>query len=146
MAKATLKEITKMMKKLDLCMLTTVDGRGIPDSRPMSNNRDVKFDGTSYFFSTSDTLMVRTIKKNANVNLSFIENKIFKKLFLVISGKASISSDKEVMKEHWNKDLEIWFKDGLDTKNLVLIAVEASFIKGWEKGKEFELDLKKKKK
>lgn len=144
MAKISLSHVTKIMKKLDLCMLTTVDGRGIPDARPMSNNREVEYEGTSYFFTTTDTAMVKHIRKNDHVILSFISDKMFRKLFLSVSGKASLITDRAEMEKHWSKDISLWFKDGLDTKGLVMIQVEASVIKGWENMKEFELDLRRK--
>ena len=143
MARTNLAHVTKLMKKLDLCMLTTVDGRGIPDARPMSNNQEVEYEGTNYFFTTTDTLMVKHIRKNHNVVLSFISDKMFKKLFITVTGKASLITDREEMEKHWSKDIALWFEDGLDTKGLVMIAVEASVIKGWENKKEFELDLRK---
>ena len=146
MAKDSLKKISKMMKKLDLCMLTTVDGRGMPDARPMSNNRDVAFEGSSFFFTTDDTLMVKHIKKNPQVVVSFIDDSVFKKLFIALNGKARLSTDREELEEHWTKDLEIYFDDGLDTKGLVMIEVQATHIKCWDNKKEFELSLGQKKK
>lgn len=145
MAKDTLKKISKLMKKLDLCMLTTVDGRGVPDARPMSNNREVAYEGTSYFFTTSDTLMVKHIKKNPKVVISFIDNSIFKKLFIAVNGKTRISSNRAEMEEHWSKDLEIYFEDGLDTKGIVMLEVQAEHIKVWDKKDEYELKIPTKK-
>lgn len=146
MAKTTMKKMSSLIKKLDLCMLTTVDGRGMPSGRPMSNNREVDYDGTSYFFTWEKSQMVKEIKKNPNVSLSFIDSKLFKKLFISVSGKARLSKDKEEMREHWSKDLEIWFEDGIDTKGIMMIEVQASHIKCWSNEKEEELDVKAKKK
>jgi general stress protein 26 len=50
MANKKLKELSRKMKKLDICLLTTQNGRGGLHSRPMSNNGDVAYDGNSYFF------------------------------------------------------------------------------------------------
>ncbi|GAC1417344.1 MAG: hypothetical protein NVS9B7_20860 [Flavisolibacter sp.] len=50
MAKKKLETIIKLMRKLDTCMMTTRTGRGTFNSRPMSNNGDVTYDGNSYFF------------------------------------------------------------------------------------------------
>ena len=89
MAQASLKSITKLMKGLDLCMFTTTDGRGISSSRPMSNNHDVDYDGTSYFFTWKDTRTVKEIQKNPNVSLQFATKGILgKPLFISIAGHA----------------------------------------------------------
>lgn len=145
MAKISIKNVSKMIKKLDLCMLTTINGRGTPESRPMSNNHQVDYDGTSYFFTWDKSLTVKDLKKNTNVSLNFIDNKIFKKLFIAINGKARLSVKREEMEAHWSPDLEVWFKDGLDTKGIVMIAVEAKHIKVWEGKKEYEVTVSKSK-
>lgn len=144
MAKSSLKSIAKMMKGLDLCMLTTVDGRGTSSSRPMSNNGEVEYDGTSYFFTYTDTRTVREIKKNARVSLQYVGGGLLKKkLFISVAGTAKLITDREQMDEHWSKDLEIWFEDGLDTKGIVMIAVAAQHIKYWQGEDTGELTLKR---
>ncbi len=141
MAKTTLKAVSKLMKGIDLCMLTTVGGRGVTSGRPMSNNADVDYDGTSYFFTNSDARTIREIKKNPHVSLSYVNNGLLSKTFVSVAGKARLSKDREEMMEHWNKDLEIWFKDGVKTKGLVMIEVAANHIKYWQNNKEGEVSL-----
>lgn len=137
--KATLKSIAKMMKGIDLCMLTTSDARGASSSRPMSNNGDVDYDGKSYFFTKNDSRMVREIKKNAKVSLQFADHRVLRrKSFISVNGKATLITDRAEMEPHWNKDLEIWFKDGLDTKGITMIEVAADHIKYWSGGDEGE--------
>jgi general stress protein 26 len=143
MAKTSMKKISKMMKGLDYCMLNTVTGRGVPSGRPMSNNHQVDYDGTSYFFTWSKSPMIREIKKNPNVCLSFIESKLMKKrTFISVTGKAKLTTDRAAMEEHWSKDLEIWFEDGLDTKGIIMIEVKAKHLKYWQGSEEGELDVK----
>ena len=142
MAKASLKKISKMMKDLDYCMLNTVNGRGVPSGRPMSNNHEVEYDGTSYFFTWAKSDMVKEIKKNANVSLSFMGSKLLKKrTFISVTGKASLTNDRAAMEEHWSKDLEIWFKDGLDTKGIMMIEVQAKYLKYWKGSEEGECKI-----
>ncbi len=40
--------------------------------------------------------------------------------------------DRTQFEDHWTKDLNLWFKDGVDTPGLVLIKVHASRIKYWD--------------
>jgi general stress protein 26 len=138
--KMSLKKMSKMMRKLDLCMMTTITTNGMTASRPMSNNGDVEYDGNSYFFTWEKSHLVKDLKKNPHVNLSFNGKK---KVYISVSGKAKLVTDRDVMEEHWTKDLEIWFKDGLDTKGLVMIQVIASRLKYWEGEDEGEVVLKK---
>lgn len=139
---ASMKKLKTMMKGIDLCMLTTVNGRGAPLSRPMSNNGNVDYDGTSYFFADKKSLMARELQKNPRVGLSFTHPKWFGKTFISVTGKANLTTDKEEMEKHWNPNLEVWFKDGLNTKDIVMIEVKAKHIKYWEDNKEGEVIVK----
>lgn len=48
-------ELSRKLSKIDFCMLNTHDPAGQINSRPMSNNGDVEYDGDSWFFSYEDT-------------------------------------------------------------------------------------------
>lgn len=142
MAKKTLKELSKIMSDVDICMLTTVNGRGAASARPMSNNGDVKYNGTSYFFTWKKTKMAKEIENNNNVTLTFQGTKLFQKLFITIIGKGKLVTDRATMDHHWNKDLEIWFKDGLDTPGITMIEVKAKTIEYWHGEEQGELKIK----
>lgn len=140
MEKKNLGFISNKMKDLDICMLSTTGGRGIVSTRPMSNNRDVKYNGESFFFSDEKTQKIRDISKNSSVSLSFTGKK---GLFIIVKGKARIIKSKDRMKEHWVPSLEQWFNKGIDTKGLVLVAVKAQNIHYWNNYKEGEINLPK---
>lgn len=146
MARTSLQELSKKMKKLDLCMMTTITSRGMAASRPMSNNRDVEYDGTSYFFTEAKSHVVKDLEKNKHVNLSFTGNKSFlpkgAQIWVSVAGTAKLVKNRAKMEAHWNPDLEKWFKDGLDTPGIVMIEVKARRIKFWEREKEGEVVLK----
>lgn len=139
MESMTIQELSKKMKGIDLCMLTTVSSEGVPESRPMSNNGDVEFDGTSYFFTDESAKMVDQLRTNKHVGLSFIHPKMMGKTYIALSGEAELIKDKSVMEKHWTKDLDIWFKDGIETPGLVMIEVKATHAKCWENNKESEV-------
>ena len=134
----TVKDISKMMAKQDLAMLITRHG---DDSavRPMSNNRDVEFDGDTFFFSTADTLTVQDIKDHKRVTVSYQDTD--DGLFMSMSGAASLHTDQKMLKEHWKDNLEKWFEDGLDTEGLTLIEVNADRIHYWSGRDEGEITL-----
>jgi general stress protein 26 len=130
--------ISNKMKELDICMLSTTGGRGVVSTRPMSNNRQVKYNGESFFFTDKNTQKVRDVTKNSSVSLSFTGKK---GLYIIVKGKARIIKSKELMEEHWVPSLEQWFKDGIDTKGLVMLAVKAQSIHYWVNYKEGEIGL-----
>ena len=135
MTAMTLKELSDKMRKIDFCMMSTRDpSRGV-SSRPMSNNGDVEYDGDSWFFSFEDTRKVTAIARDPRVALSFTAApSLLGKpgIFVAIEGEAIVVKDKAEFDKHWFKDLEIWFKEGVDTPGLVLIKVHASRIEYWD--------------
>lgn len=143
MSKLTLKDIAKEMRDIDICMMTTKTPRSALESRPMSNNKNVDYDGNSYFFANGDASAVKEIEADPQVNLSFVKEPALlgKPLYLSITGNATLIRDKQEMKKHWDKDVETWFKDGIDTPGLTLIKVRATRIKYWANYEEGEISL-----
>ncbi|PTA68009.1 pyridoxamine 5'-phosphate oxidase family protein [Deinococcus arcticus] len=125
----TLKALAQKMRGMDYCLLTTVSSHGQLASRPMSNNGEVEYDGTSYFFTWADSRAARDIEKNSHVVLNFKAKKGF--LFVAVQGHARVLHDRRVMKDHWHPELERWFKGGLDTEGLVMLVVDARRIQWW---------------
>lgn len=136
MAQKTLKYISTKMKNIDLCMLATKSNRGAIAARPMSNNGDVKYDGNSYFFSFEDSQKVKDIKQDPAVNLSFVTKD---NLFIDVIGRAKIIRSKTAMETHWVPSLNQWFKQGIDTPGVVMIAVKARTIKYWHNMEQGEI-------
>lgn len=134
-----LKDLAAIMKHIDICMLATTGPRGVIESRPMSNNRDVTYDGNSYFFTDGNKAVVAEIKKDNNVNLSFIGHHSFlnrTSVYISVIGKAKLITNKSTMQKHWTKDLDLWFKKGIDTPGLTMIHVKAKSLRYWDGMKE----------
>lgn len=131
----TLAEIAEYMRDVDFTMLSTKSEDGGIAARPMSNNRDVDYDGDSYFFALDDTKTVHDIARDPNVGLTLHGNKGFMgkpPVFVAAEGKAELIRDKAVFERHWDKDLERWFEQGTDTPGLVLIKVHADRVHYWD--------------
>ena len=58
---------------------------------------------------------------------------------LSIEGRAELIQDKTRFAEHWTKDLDAWFDQGIDTPGLVLIKVQAERLHYWNGTDEGEL-------
>ena len=107
MSTQKLSMVAKKMKDLDICMMSTNGPRGVVNTRPMSNNRDVKYSGESFFFSSMDTRKVNDIKRSASVSLSFTGSG---GSYIIVTGKARLIKDKTMWEKHWDKSLNQWFK------------------------------------
>jgi len=138
MATWKLNELSEKMKDLDICMLSTQTIDGQINARPMSNNGDVEYDGNSFFFTYDESDVAKEIEDNEQVTLSFNGQN---NLFIAVLGEAELVRDKEEMEDHWQEDLEQWFKDGLDTPGIVMIHTRASKIRYWEGEEQGEISV-----
>jgi general stress protein 26 len=144
MADLQLSDISEKMRDIDFAILSTRTSNGDIAARPMSNNRQVDYDGDNYFFTCQDTGTVRDITGDPNVGLAYQSKSgalHLKPFFITVEGKAELIRDKAQFEEHWTKDLDDWFKDGVDTEGLVLVKVHASRLHYWDGYHEGEIDL-----
>lgn len=142
MTTLTLPDLAKKMAGIDFTLLQTHTDSGDIAGRPMSNNGDVDYDGDSWFFSLEDTDAVRQIQRDPKVALSFTGKKSLlgkPPLFVAVQGRAALVRDKATMQQHWVKDLERWFDQGVDTPGLLLIHVAATRIHYWDGEDEGEI-------
>jgi general stress protein 26 len=141
MRKMSLKDISDVMKHVDICMMTTHGDAMV--SRPMSNNRDVEYDGDSFFFADGSADVVRELNVKPDVNLAYVHDPalVGSSTYISVSGKADLVQDKAEMQKHWTPDLEAWFKEGVDTPGLTMIHVKADSVKYWKGGEEGELKV-----
>lgn len=147
MAEMSLKDISAKMREIDFCMLTTVSSDGLA-GRPMSNNRDVEFDGDSYFFTDGDSRTARDLEKDPTVALAYqggggLMGMVGKPgIFIAIEGKGELIRDKDLFRQHWQDELKRWWPDGVDTPGLTLIKVNADRLHYWDGGDEGEIRIK----
>jgi len=140
----TLADLSEKMRDIDFCMLTTRGANGAIASRPMSNNREVDYDGDSWFFTSEDAHMVGEIERDPNVSLTFQgKSGLFggRPFFAAIEGRAELIRDKTQFETHWTSGLDRWFKDGIDTPGLVLIQVRAANVHYWDGEEEGTVQL-----
>ncbi len=138
----TLADLSEKMRDIDFAMLSTHTDGGQIAARPMSNNRQVDYDGTSHYFSMGDTRTVSDLARDPKVGLSFLGKSGLlgmKPFFVAVEGHAELIRDKAAFAEHWTSDLDRWFADGIDTPGLVLIKVRAERVHYWDGEDEGEI-------
>ena len=141
----TLEEISEAMRDVDFCVLTSRAQDGSIGGRPMSNNREVAFEGTSWFFTYESHRSVSDIGRDPSVGLSYqgsagVLGIVGKPgIFIHVEGEAKLIRDKGRFAEHWDKSLDRWFPQGIDTPGMVLIEVLAKRIHYWDGTEEGEV-------
>ncbi|MEO6224796.1 MAG: pyridoxamine 5'-phosphate oxidase family protein [Sphingomicrobium sp.] len=144
MADLTLDDISEKMRDIDFAMLSTRTSSGAIASRPMSNNRQVDYDGDNYFFTNADTGSVKDIGNDPSVGLAYQSKSGalgMKPFFIAVEGTAELIQDKAELARHWTKDLNDWFKQGVDTPGLTLIKVHADRLHYWDGYDQGEIQL-----
>lgn len=143
MTKKSLAEIAKEMSGIDIAILSTHTENGQIANRPMSNNGDVAYDGTSYYFSYEQARAVSDIQRNPKVALGFSsEAGLFSEgIYVAVEGSAELIRDKSTFRQHWTSDLDKWFDAGIETPGVVLIMVKANRIAYWKGSNEGEVEL-----
>ncbi|WP_441234280.1 pyridoxamine 5'-phosphate oxidase family protein [Bradyrhizobium sp. 930_D9_N1_4] len=143
MSKKSLAEIAKEMAGIDIAILSTHTEAGEIANRPMSNNGDVDYDGTSYYFTYEKARTVADIQRNPKVALGFSsEAGLFSKgIYVAVEGTAELIRDKAAFQQHWTSDLDKWFDNGIDTPGIVLIKVRAVRATYWSGREEGEVTL-----
>ena len=138
----TLAELAESMRDIDFCTLSTVTDNGAIAGRPMSNNREVAFDGDCWFFADGDARLVSDIAARPEVGLGF-QGKAgmlgMRPFFVTVEGRGEIIRDKGAFAAHWHKELERWWPQGSDTPGLALVRVHAERLHYWDGKDEGEL-------
>ena len=129
MPQKNLADLAEKMRDIDIAMLSTHTDGGAIAGRPMSNNREVDYDGTSCYFTWAQSRMVADIERDSQVSLAFQGAKAF---LVAVEGRAELVRDRATFAEHWTPDLDRWFENGIDTEGLVMIRVKASRIHYWD--------------
>ena len=125
-----LAKLHEIVKAVDICMLTTVDERGDLHSRPMSNNRDVEFDGDLWFFTYGSSHKVDEVGRVPKVNASFAD--IDNQLYASLTGQAEVVRDRAKIEELWKPELRAWFPEGVDTPDIALLKVTVGRAEYWD--------------
>jgi len=140
----SLENVAKALKDIDFVLLNTVTENGRIAGRPMSNNRDVEYDGDSWFFVDESSRTFGDLRRDPRVTLSIQGAKgLLGKppLFLSIEGTADVIQDAATREEHWTPELKRWWPEGPTTPGLALLKVHAERIHYWNGEDEGEVPL-----
>ncbi len=124
------KKIAALIKEIDFGMLTTVDAEGRLNSRPMSTNKKVEFDGDVWFFTYGESPKVHEIETRPYVNVAFADPK--SQTYVSLSGRAELVRDKAKIEELWEPALKAWFPQGVDEPDIALLKINADQAEYWD--------------
>ena len=144
MSDLSLSDLSEKMRDIDIAMLVTHTDGGAIAARPMSNNRDVEYDGDSWYFACENTRTVQDLRANPQCALSFHGKGGLlgmKPVFVHIEGEAELIKDKAQFEAHWTKGMSLWFTEGVDTPGLTLIKIHGVRAHYWDGEDQGEIVL-----
>lgn len=121
--------VVDLVREANTAMLTTMTADGRHVSRPMGV-QEAEFDGDLWFFAYEDSAKVAQIQASPEVNVSFSDDK--RHSWTSLAGRAEVVHDRGKAEQLWSPVLKAWFPDGLDTRGLTLIRVEADTAEYWD--------------
>jgi general stress protein 26 len=123
-------QLKSLIEDIKVGMLTTEDDDGTLRSRPLQTV-GVDDDGSLWFFTSATSPKVAESKADGGrVNLSYANPG--KHDYVSVSGKATLTRDREKMKQLWTKWVEAFFPKGLNDPDLALLRVDIEKAEYWD--------------
>lgn len=122
-------KLAKLIDKIEIAMLTTEMKDGTLRSRPMATQNSV-FDGTICFLTDRSTPKVAEIAGHKQVNVSYANPT--SSVYVSVSGRASVIEDRAEIVKYWTEAHKVWFPDGPDDPNIVLLKIGVDQAEYWE--------------
>jgi general stress protein 26 len=124
-----IEKMRELVKHNNTCLFITQVTDTPPHARPMATQQ-VDEEGNFWFLSGDDSDKNSEVMEDSQVQL-FYSNPAAAE-FMTVSGNASISRDKNKIKELWNSIAKAWFKGGKDDPRLTLIKVTPEEAYYWD--------------
>ena len=124
-----LETLASLIKGVDIAMLTTRKADGSLVSRPLGT-QEVEFDGDLWFATGADSEKVTEIQADPRVNVAYASKG--QNTYVSVAGSASIVRDRAKIEQLWSPAMKIFFPEGKDDPNLVLIRVSAESAEYWD--------------
>jgi general stress protein 26 len=121
-------EAWSKLKSLGIVQLTSSDGRGRLQSRPLAVQQ-ADFDGALWFFVTRSSDLASDVERDPRVNVSCMD--ISEDFYLSASGTARLVHDKAMARDLWNFMSKAWFPGGIDDPELTLLKVAVDHAEVW---------------
>ena len=121
-------KLVSLLKEFSTAMLITHQEGYSLRARPMAIAQ-VDDDGRVWFLSGEDTEKVHEIIRDTHVHLALQKDR---SIYLSINGRATLIHDRAKVEELWQESFKVWFPEGKDDPNLVLISVQPEDAEYWD--------------
>jgi general stress protein 26 len=126
----TIDDVTRaydLMEKIMFCMLATRDDSDIR-ARPMAAHVE-RMENAIYFLTDAESHKDEEIEKFPDVCLAFADSKGQK--YVSVSGKATVSNDREKIRELFSTPSKAWWDDA-DDPSIRVLKIDPSSAEYWD--------------
>ena len=121
----------EMIKGIRFGMLTHRHGDGGLHAHPLTTmNKELGQKGVLYFFVSKSTEVGQRLRSDGNVNVSYADPN--KDIWVSISGRATISEDRDAIERLFNPMAKAWFPGGPTDPDLELVEVHITHAEYWD--------------
>ena len=117
-----------LLKGFSAVVLITKGGPSGCHARPMDVAR-VDANADLWLFASRNSAKVREIEADSQVQVHGQEGWT---TFVVLVGHATVVEDRAMIHEVWNSTFKLWFPEGVDDPNLVLLHVKGEQAEYWD--------------
>jgi len=137
-SRETLDTLARLLRRSRVAMMTTLTPEGQLKSRPMARI-DRKFDGQLWFLTDRRAGKVEEVEKRPDVSLTFSDPG--EGLYVSLSGRAGILTDRAPIQDVWNEAFERWLADDVKEDDLVILRVRVEHAEYWDDSTHVMRDL-----
>jgi general stress protein 26 len=129
-----LRKLGELVDGIEVAMLTTHAADGSMVTRPLQT---LEFDhsGELVFFTAADSRKIEELKANPDVNIAYANPG--RQSYVSVRGTASLDRDRATIDELWSPVQKIFFPQGKDDPNLVVLRVRVRDAAYWESAGNF---------
>jgi general stress protein 26 len=114
-------KLKEIVNQAPTCFFLTIVATGDSNgARPM-NVREVDDEGNLWFLSSSESHKNKELALDPAVRLLFQGSEHSD--FLMLSGRATLTTDRDKIKALWSPVIQTWFTDGVDDPRITVIKV-----------------------
>ncbi len=132
-ATAELRKLGELLEGIEVAMLTTRAADGSLVSRPLQTLAFA--DGELVFFTSADSGKLAELETDPDVNLAYADPARHR--YVSVRGRARVTRDRATIEELWSLAQRVFFPEGKDDPNLVVLRVHVRDAAYWEPSGNF---------
>lgn len=126
--------------KSDMTMMLGLNGVDEGHMRPMTAIIEGARNGPIWFFTSTDSELVRALPRARSATASFVSKG--HDLYACVHGALTLDNDRAVIDRLWNPHIAAWYEGGKDDPKLALLRLDTSQAEIWQDGSSLVAGLK----